>query len=426
MVKAKQLPPGCEELGSKSCSKELKMTLVTRFGAHKAGGAVNAVEVLTDGEHAISGGDDTKIYKWRIRSGTVLKTYNGHHSAITSLAVFSDAAYFCGASHETAIAWRLLGKQNEVKGPTITPVSHTGEPTGINVCVGLAEFETAMIGQDNGLSQLWKWSRGKTMQVPSDPTLMYDAQIQTDADQNQWPDKPAGLENQFVAARDRAFGLNTAPGARRLRSPPPNSTAGPERQLALLEKRSGPAAPWTNYFTNLDWGDVPTSFLKSDGWGPVICMIALPGTAMVSAGYQDGGIRTFRDYNGFFEHQIVNAHNGTVNALAAAPVGANIYSGGGDGLIHAWDSANGWKPLQTFYAAYAGPVTALAMVPGGGALYAGYADGTVLLWNIGKAEVMCSIDTGGGRVKSLSVNPELIGQVLVASEQGYVFVYEQR
>jgi len=449
MVEANQLPPGCEEfeeLGVKSCSKELKMRVVTRFGRHKAGGAVNAVAVLTDGVHAISGGDDTMIYKWKIRSGKVMEFYDGHKSAVLSLSVFPDAAYFCGASHETAIAWRVYGIHDQEQGPSIWPVSVKGEPVGINVCVALSEFESAMIGQDNGLAQLWKWSRGRTMQVPSDPTLMYNSQIQIDADQFKWPNTatkpwiPTGLETKFVASRKRQFGLNTAIGGRRLRSSnssrfrfrrlrSSNSTRRrprrhPDREKPL-EERAGPAAPWTNYFSNLVWGDVPTSFLKSSGWGPVISMVALPGKQVVSAGYQDGGIRTFRTYNGFFEHQI-KAHDGAVNALAAAPVGANIYSGGGDGLIHEWDSANGWKPVKTFYAAYAGPCTALAMVPGGGALYAGYADGTVLLWNIGTAEVMCSIDTGGGVVKSLSVNPELVGQVLVASEQGYVFVYEQR
>ena len=51
--------------------------------------------------------------------------------------------------------------------------------------------------------------------------------------------------------------------------------------------------------------------------------------------------------------------------------------------------------------------------------------GLVYLWAV-SGTALCKLDTEGGRVNSMAVNPGNIGQLLLAQENGYVTVWSQR
>mmetsp|Transcript_17874 Transcript_17874/g.46195 ORF Transcript_17874/g.46195 Transcript_17874/m.46195 type:complete len:89 (+) Transcript_17874:3-269(+) len=74
---------------------------------------------------------------------------------------------------------------------------------------------------------------------------------------------------------------------------------------------------------------------------------------------------------------------------------------------------------------YGGPIRALAMIPGGNRVVVGSDDGYIRIWNINNGLLICSINTGGGVIRGLAVNPSNpLGQILVASMDGYVRVYD--
>merc|ERR1719229_784863 len=76
------------------------------------------------------------------------------------------------------------------------------------------------------------------------------------------------------------------------------------------------------------------------------------------------------------------------------------------------------------YQPYGGPVRALAVIPGGNRVVVGSDDGYVRIWDINSGMLICAINTGGGAIRGLAVNPSNpIGQILVASTDGYVRVY---
>jgi WD40 repeat protein len=76
----------------------------------------------------------------------------------------------------------------------------------------------------------------------------------------------------------------------------------------------------------------------------------------------------------------LQGHQGTVHALAFAPDGHTLLSGGADGTIRIWDAAMGLE--KTRLAAHEGPVLCLALHPKGRALASGGTDCAMKIWDL--------------------------------------------
>eukprot|EP00440_Ansanella_granifera_P016363 gb/GFBE01017775.1/.p1 GENE.gb/GFBE01017775.1/~~gb/GFBE01017775.1/.p1 ORF type:complete len:680 (+),score=138.67 gb/GFBE01017775.1/:1-2040(+) len=442
LVKAKKLLPGCEQDTSECCkiSSNWKFHEVSSFGLHVTEEAVsvNSADVLADGRHAISGGDDGMIWEWNLENGALKRNFSGHSGPIRSVATFNDATYFCGVCDNEAIAWRLHGTDAGAVGLSLM----TASDHAFTACIGLNAWGEAVVGQDNSFAQIWKYSYrggGPVLQVPVNPKLQFRSQIQRDAAFHHWPkwDKKGILQQAYLKWMYKRYDLETDLDRRlderdlAVRSWAPNGT-GHER--ALLSTRQGKrrlsnhvtrGMPWTNRFSNILWGDVPDYFYRPDGWGKVTSLAQIPSSPRFAVGYEDGSIRVWTTYNGFIVSVIQCAHDGAVNALVATPAGGRLYSGGADGWIKVWMAESG-DAVSVLYAAFGGPVKALAMVPGGNFMFSGHASGKFYIWNLATEDVACHLDTEGGQINSLAVNPARIFMLLVASEDGKARVYQQR
>ena len=442
------LEPGCEVTNTPTCEKELKFRVIAVFPFHKNGEgvSVNGLDIIAGGTQAVSGGDDKLVFIWRIADGHLLRNYSAHYSAVRTISTFNDATFFCAASSTEAIVWRSSGPQDS---GILAMEFTTDDPPNIQTtsCIGINTWETAIVGQTDSFAQIWKWKGSKTMQVPEDPREAWKWQIDADAGYHRWGDSFKGHSSEwrtaFTTWRKNLFGLSHHPSAavgthhshhpRHYRWDIRRHNRRHHRRLDsntsdVLSRRLRPAdrtAPWTNWFTNTRWGDVPVYYYQPDDWGPVTSLAAIPFDTLFAVGYDDGSIRVWKTYNGFLRSIIPQAHDGAVTAMVSAPAGNTLYSGGSDGYIRMWDVFSG-KFQAEMYAAFAGPVRSLAVIPGGNNIYSGHAFGLLLLWIPGIQKLWCALDTEAGSVNAIAVNPAVVGQVLLALENGEARVYEMR
>src|SRR5438309_3129804 len=82
---------------------------------------------------------------------------------------------------------------------------------------------------------------------------------------------------------------------------------------------------------------------------------------------------------------VLLAHKAGVNAIAFAPDGKTLASGGADGSIIVWDVAAG-EPLAAVLAGPRQGGSSGAFSPDGRILAAGGGDGTVVTWDLGRRE----------------------------------------
>lgn len=306
-------------------------------------------------------------------------------------------------------------------------------------CIGLNTYEKVVVGLNNSFTILWELTRSHFLPVPVDPKLEFRWEIKKDFGYyKKWPkwDKKKVLKKVLHEYWRDKYALKKG-YTRRLQRSSDAAKNSSERQLFDIEiakhsipwilkklKRAGPGAPPLNIFTNLRWGDIPSYYYKPDGWGAVTSMVQIPSDLLYAVGYEDGSIRLWKVYNGFIDTVIPKAHAGPVKAMAAAPAGNMFYSGGDDGFIRIW-SATDSQPRGSIYAAFAGPIASLAMIPGGGALYSGHYGGRFYLWELVTKSALCQLDTQGGKVNSLAVDPGRLELVLTALENGEVRTYQK-
>lgn len=465
LMKNNKLSPGCEDSATiralaappegGSCFVYPGWRQKAVFKLHQPGGACTSVDVLIDGLRAISGGEDKEVYVWKLKTGEVVHKFSGHTGPIKQVATFNNAAYFGSASENEAKVFRVeqwdagTGTLEDMN--TLQVKNDDGSIVQLTAIIGINAWNEAIIGQENQLAQIWKWAAGSTMQVPVDPELAWKRQIQTDAGFYKDPLFDTEHHRQkylndvydwWGLPRDRRLKAAQDEVPRRMKAIVKNAT---ENRALLTQAQQNHwkynirpsfdwptrradhiTSPWTNYFTNLNWGDVPAHYHAPSNWGAVTCVIATPGAMRFATGYEDGSIRYWATYNGFLVSTFKTTGLGKVNALAAAPVGETIYSGSDDAFIRIWDAASGTLKDQLYAGGGHGGVTALADVPGGGALYSGHSDGTVIFWNIAKRQAVCNFSPAGPhKVNSIAVNPALIGQMVVASDDGNAYVFLQ-
>jgi tRNA A-37 threonylcarbamoyl transferase component Bud32 len=103
------------------------------------------------------------------------------------------------------------------------------------------------------------------------------------------------------------------------------------------------------------------------------------------------------------DHLTLRGHDGAVTAVAFAPDGRSVLTGGADGTVRAWAAATG-RPLRTL-TGFERPVAAVAVAPQGGRVAAAGADGRVRLWD-GEGRPLRTLDGHAGGATGLAFFPD--------------------
>jgi len=168
-----------------------------------------------------------------------------------------------------------------------------------------------------------------------------------------------------------------------------------------------------------------SDFFHKNTFGAVNAVCYVPTRLRFVTGHADGRVRYWSAESGTLL-MVMRGHQGPVKAVAPSPTSQEAVSGGEDGTVRLWCLKTGIQKLL-LYQPYGGPVLSLAIVPGGTKVVVGSADGYVRIWDLSTGLLLCAINTGGGAVNGLAVNPSNpLGQIITASQDGYARVFNPR
>src|SRR5262245_31155407 len=95
-------------------------------------------------------------------------------------------------------------------------------------------------------------------------------------------------------------------------------------------------------------------------------------------------LRLYEDNDGTMLR--LQGHQGTIHAVAFAPDGHALLSGGADGTVRIWDAAVGQEKRRL--SAHEGPVLCLALHPSGKVLASGGADRSMKIWDLASGKLL--------------------------------------
>jgi WD40 repeat protein len=99
----------------------------------------------------------------------------------------------------------------------------------------------------------------------------------------------------------------------------------------------------------------------------------------------------------------MEGHTGWVRAVAVAPDGRRVVSGGDD-TVRIWDLSNGRQERPLGDAA--ANVWSVAFTPDGRRIITGGADGLVRVWDLARGRLECTLEGDGAWVHSVAVAPD--------------------
>ncbi|MEB3831367.1 S-layer homology domain-containing protein [Phormidium sp. CCY1219] len=113
-------------------------------------------------------------------------------------------------------------------------------------------------------------------------------------------------------------------------------------------------------------------------------------------------------------------HSTRVGALAIAPDGKTLVSGGGDATLKIWDLRTG--ELKNTLTEHGDEITSVAIAPDGNTLISSSRDRTIIFWNLNTGESTLTINSHGSSILGLTLSPD--GQLVASSsDDGLVKIW---
>jgi len=400
------LTAGCEGQIAAPCPYYFKSIFCLHRGCGLEPKSVRAVAVLTDTFHAVTCGDDGLCWVWKICSGSPRQVFfpNVDDRCPTTLylqpqftvSVLHDATFIVSGGFDQLGEggsayiwdWRYGFQKANAQcggGPFLSSIT-------------MPAFRMVSLGCSTGYTTLWDWDTNSQIEVPFCKKTFEEI---------------LGEMNAYLI-RYKNYHLD---GIQRLFAEKVMITQQVfMKALAELDPNFMKSYNATRDIYNI---------FHKNRFGPTNALVYVPVRIRFAAGMGDGKVLYFDGETG----QILMAmmgHQGPVNALAASPTQLQVLSGGEDGTVRLWDLRTGAQ-LALFYQAYGGPIYSLAVIPGGNKVVVGSWDGYVRIWSINTGVLLCAINTGGGPVYGVAVNPSNpLGQIITANADGYARVFNPR
>jgi len=390
-------PKGCTSVSVGSCSYYFESLFCLHRGHARRPVPVNAVQVLQDTVHAVSCGGAGECWVWKIcgakpRSLFIPKDSWGPVKAVSvlfdSLHILSAGVgtLFGGVAH--VWEWRSGHEVATTRCLTGPYLSATEIP----------ELHTVLLGCADGYVGKWNWHTGVNEQLPYLP-------------------RPVGAVIKL--------GIKLAVSCKERSMMGMGKLFEGMKELNLQTFLDHTVAKMPG--VDMNWKCVHSikDFFFGSAMGKVKAIAYVPTNVRFVTGSSDGRVRYWNSRTGTLL-RVMGFHRGPVNAVVGNLVKQEAISGGDDGTIRVWCLEKGIQKFL-FIQDYAGPVLSLAIYPAARIVVAGSADGYVRFWDLHSGMLLCAINTGGGAVNSVAINPSgPLGQILAAGADGYVRVFNPR
>lgn len=334
------------------------------------GCAVAALAFTRDGK-LISGGDDNRIQVWDMGAGKMPRTLQGHNQPIVSLRVSADGkTLISGDQGDSIRLWDLETAREFRKIPR--------RPGDADALAISPDGQILTAGGTNNTVRRWDLS-GK--ELPGDNGHR------------------AGICSLLPATDGKSFVSGSAAGNLRFWRPDVHKEMGQPLDLggegALLARapdgRTIAVADGNTSSVRLI--DIGSRQIRATFTGPkddpAFCVAYSPDCKLLAVGHLHHGIQIWNVAVGTVARSL--PHPGVVQALAFAPDGNVLVSGGAEGLA-IWDPARG---TSTTPSGKSSAVASLAFSPDGQTLAVGKFDATIALYDMRPGETL------GKEVRSL-------------------------
>lgn len=308
--------------------------------------AVRCVKFSPDGALLATGGDDTNVILWDVRSGRDIKHLRGHKGSVASLAFSPDGLKLLSASEDDSLKlWDLA--------PGVLARNLADHSKFVKSVEFSPDGKQAFSASLDRTIKVWTLDRN------SKPTTYVSLQ--------------KGIETLAVHPSGTRF-----------------ATGGRESDIALWE--AGKTKHYSRLYGHNSW---------------VRCLAFSPDGETLVSGSHDKTIMVWRHPRGG-PGMTLRGHEGSVESLAFTPDGKQIVSAGGDMTLRVWDLATGHElrrfPLPGTW------VHAIAVAPDGKTVAAALDDATARLYDLQTGQELRCFRGGAsaataqaGRLKTLSV-----------------------
>ena len=278
-----------------------------------------SVAYAPDGATLATGGGDGTVRIWDARTGQQQHQLTGHTGPVWSVAYAPDGATLAtGGGDGTVRIWDARTGQQQHQ-----LAGHTGP---VHAVAYAPDGATLATGGGDGTVRIWDARTGQQQHQLAGHT----------GSVCRWPTPPTAPPWPPAAATARCGSGTPAPAS--------SSTSSPATPARCTRWPTPPTAPpWPPAAATARCGSgmpAPASSSTSSPATPARCAVAYaPDGATLATGGGDGTVRIWDARTGQQQHQLTG-HTGAVRSVAYAPDGATLATGG-DTTIRIWNPRNG-------------------------------------------------------------------------------------